>query len=108
MLLSQPRRDLDPLVALARRHANVGEYGIGSFAVDRLEQRAQIGAGCDELQLLVASEELLDSLADDVAVLREHDPGRHVPSIGKTAAEACSHLTRTGTLARLGCHARAP
>ena len=74
MRLAEPRGGLDALVALARRHANVGQDHVGTLGLDRLQQRIEIVARRHDLEVRLRLEEAADTFANEVVVLRQHDP----------------------------------
>jgi hypothetical protein len=68
----------DPLVGTLRWHADVGDDDVRSFRIDRSEQRIEVTShGCD-FELRYRLEQLPDPLADEVVVLGQHEPDRHV------------------------------
>ena len=79
MRLAQARRGLDALVDAVRRHADVGDDDVGPLGVDGREQRVEIAADGDDLDLRLGLEQAAYTLADEVVVVGEHDPDRHEP-----------------------------
>ena len=77
MRLAQPLGGLDPLVGVARRHADVGDDDVRPFRVDRGEQRVEIAAHGRDLEVGLRLEQTPDALADEVVILGEHEPDRH-------------------------------
>src|SRR4051812_42225664 len=65
-------RGLDALVGLGRRHADVHDRDVGLVLVDRLEQLVGARRLGDDVDPL-AAEERRDPLADQRAVVRDHD-----------------------------------
>ena len=49
----------------------------GLHAIDGLEQRLEVAADGDDLEPGLGLEQAPHALADEVVVLREHDPDRH-------------------------------
>ena len=68
---------LDALVEPVRRHADVGDHDVGLLRVDGREQRVEVAARGDDLELRLGLEQPPNSLADEVVVVGEHDPDRH-------------------------------
>ena len=66
-------RGLDPLVGLRRRHADVHDRDVGLVLVDRGEQLLRVGRLGDDLDALAAHERR-DALAQQPAVVGDHDP----------------------------------
>ena len=75
--LAQPLGGLDPLVGVARRHADVGDDDVRPLRVDRGEQRVEVAAHGRDLEVGLGLEQAPDALADEVVVLGEHEPDRH-------------------------------
>ena len=65
---------MDALVAVAGRHADVGQDNVRALRLDRAKQRLEVTARRHDLEVLLRLEEPADALANEVAVLREHDP----------------------------------
>ena len=49
----------------------------GLFVVDRGEQRIEVAADGDDLEVGLAREQPRDALTDEVVVFSEHDSNRH-------------------------------
>ncbi len=62
---------LDSLVAAARGHPDVGDDDIGCRRLHRGEQRVEILARGDDLQLVRRLEQPLQALADEKVVFRK-------------------------------------
>ena len=75
--LAQALGDLDALVRVVRRHADVGDDDVRALAIDGLEQRLEVAAGRRDLEPGLGLEQAPYAFADEVVVLREHDPDRH-------------------------------
>src|SRR6185295_20053626 len=67
----------DPLVGLARGHADVRDHYVRTFDLDRGEQRIEIAADCGDLDVWLGGEQPRDPLADEVVVFCEHHASRH-------------------------------
>ena len=78
---AQPLGGLDPLVGLARRHADVSHDDVGLLALDGGEQRVEVVAGRRDLDLGARLEQAPQALAGEVVVLGEHEPDRHAQRI---------------------------
>ena len=76
--LAQSLGGLDPLVGVARRHADVGDDDIRPLSVDRGEQRVEIAADGRDLEVGMRLEQAPDALTDEVVVLGEHEPDRRM------------------------------
>ena len=90
--LAQGLRDPDALVALARRHPDVGDQNVGALRVDGPERFVVAAGGGDDLEVAVRGQELHERLADEVAVVGDDDPCRHAKTITPEARD----LTRIG------------
>ena len=77
MRLAEAHRGLDPLVGLVRRHADVRDDDVRALGVDRGEQRVEIAADGDDLDVGLVCEQPRDPLADEVVVFGEHHASRH-------------------------------
>ena len=74
---AQPHGSLDPLVGVARRHADVGHDDVRPLCSDRREQRVEVTADGGDLEVGRRLEQAPDALSDEVMVLGEHEPDRH-------------------------------
>ena len=70
------RRD-DSLVGVVRGHPDVGEHGVGSVLLDGREEFGQIDAQCDDVDVVLRSEQTLDPFADEQRVLGHDDSNHH-------------------------------
>jgi hypothetical protein len=68
---------VDALVGVPRRHADVGDDDVGPLGVDRVEQRGEIPADRDDLDVVLRVEQAPKTLSDELLVLGEHDPDGH-------------------------------
>jgi hypothetical protein len=75
--LAQSCGGLDALVCASRRHPDVGDDDVGPLGVDRVEQRREVFADRDDLQVALCVEQAPETLSDEILVLREHDPDGH-------------------------------
>ena len=75
--LTKLRRRLDALVRQPGRHPDVGDDDIRAVRCDRLEQRVEIAARRDDLEVVLRLEQMPEPLADEVLVFGQHDPDRH-------------------------------
>ena len=75
--LAQPSRGLDAFVGAARRHADVRDDDVRPLCFDRREQRVEVAARRRDLEVGPRLEQAPDAFADEVVVLREHEPDRH-------------------------------
>ena len=74
--LTQSLGGLNPLVGVARRHADVRDDDVRLLGSDRSEQRVEVAAdGCD-IEVGMRVEQAPDALTDKVVVLGEHEPNR--------------------------------
>jgi hypothetical protein len=81
MRLTEALRSPDPLVRVARRHANVGYDDVRSLGVDRGEQGVEVAAhGCD-LEVGLRLEQAPDSFTHEVVIVGEHESDRHAGRI---------------------------
>jgi len=67
----------DPLVCLARGHADIRDHDVRTFDLDRGEQRIEIGADRGDLDVGLRGEQPSDPLTDEVVVFCEHHASRH-------------------------------
>ena len=81
MGLAQPVGDLDALVGLRRRHADVRQHDVGLVLVDGGEQRREVTAGRHDRDVVVIGQELRDPLADEDAVLGDGDAHGHFATV---------------------------
>src|SRR6185436_2022203 len=79
MFLAQLVRGAHAFVDAGRRHADVGEDDVGPLGVDGGDELVVVAARADDLDALLRLQEPDDPLAHEVAVLRDHHPGRHRP-----------------------------
>ena len=93
--LAQPLGGLDPLVGVARRHADVGDDDVRPFGLDRGEERIEIAARGHDLQVGLRLEQTPETLTDEVVILGEHEPDRH----GRGYGDAVS-ISRRGSVVR--------
>jgi hypothetical protein len=72
----QARRGRPPRCRRRRRprHADVGQDHVGALGLDGAEQRLEVGARRHDLEVVLRLEEPADAFANEVVVLREHDP----------------------------------
>ena len=82
MRLPEPSRCLDALVDAARGHADVGDDDVRSLRLDGGEQRVQVLADRDDLDLGLGLEQPPHALADEIVIICEHDANRHAVAIG--------------------------
>ena len=75
------RGRLDPLVSVAGRHPDVGDDHVGMFCLDRGEQGVEVDAHRDHLDVCLRVEQPSHAFADEVVILREHHPDRHMGTI---------------------------
>ena len=68
--------DLQSLVAVRGGHADVGHHDVGLLGLDRRAQRPAVAAGGDELDAVGVREHVAERLADEVAVVGDHDADR--------------------------------
>ena len=64
-----------------RRHADVRDDDVRALGIDGGEQRVEIAARRDDLDLGLRLEQAPDALADEIVVFGEHDSDRHAPSL---------------------------
>ena len=76
MRRAQRPGEADALVRPGRRHADVGEHGVGPLALDRRLEAREVAAGRRELEAVEALQEARDALAGDEVVLSENHPNR--------------------------------
>ena len=62
----------------AGRHADVRDDDVGLLGLDRLEQRVEVLANRCDLEVVSSREQPSQGLADEVVVIGEHEPDRHV------------------------------
>ncbi len=77
MGFTQPFCGLDPFVGVPGWHPDVCQDHVGALGVDGSEQGTEIAAHRRDLELGLRLEQAPDSLANEVVVLREHEPNRH-------------------------------
>ncbi len=75
--LPQPCGGPDALVRVLRGHADVGDDDVGPLGVHRVEQRDEVVADRDDLEVVLRLEQASKTFANEVLVLREHDPDGH-------------------------------
>ena len=73
---------LDALHLMRRRHADVGDHGVGEQLVDPGEELVGPVDGGDHLDLAVQLEHRPHPLAVHLVVLGDHDPQRHDATVG--------------------------
>ena len=76
--LAQPGRHLDSLVRVRGRHPDVRDDDVGLLGLDRLEQGVEVLANRCDLEVVSSREQPSQGLADEVVVIGEHEPDRHV------------------------------
>ena len=81
MLLAQRVRGAHALVGAGRRHPDVGEHDVGELGVDGRQQLVEVAARADDLEVRLRLEQADDALADEVAVLGDHDAHGHRPEV---------------------------
>ena len=75
--LAQPIGGLDPFVEPARRHPDVGDDDVRPLCLDGGEQRWEVAAHGSDLEVGPRLEQAPYAFADEVVILREHEPDRH-------------------------------
>ena len=75
--LAQPLGSLDPLVGIPGRHPDVGDDDVRPLRVDRVEKGIEIVADGGDLDVGHRLEQTLHAFADEVVIVRQHDPNRH-------------------------------
>ena len=71
----------DPLVAVGRGHADVRHHNVGWVGLDCLEQRREVCVRAHELDVRLPGEHLLEALAHEQTVVRDHDSDCHERTI---------------------------
>ncbi len=94
--LAQLGCDLNALPFAERGHADVADHHVGRLPGDRLRQRGAVLAYTDELDLFGRLEELGEALADEEAVLGDHDAQGHMRSVWRTGPR----FTRAAAMSR--------
>src|SRR5207244_1648766 len=88
--LAKPACRLDSLIGAVRGHADVGDDNVRMLRVDGREQRVEVAACGDHLDLGVCLEQASHALANEVVILREHETDRHTNRIGRRGS--CLYL----------------
>ena len=70
-------RGAHALVGPGRRHPDVGEHDVGRVGGDGREQRVEVLARADDLDVVLRREQPGDALAHEVVVLGHQHPDRH-------------------------------
>ena len=96
MRLAQQAGGADALVAGVRRHADVGQHDVGALGFDRCEQRVEVAATRDDLDVTIQLQQSLDALAHDEAVLCKDDSDGHGASIRPPISSWADLLRRGG------------
>ena len=61
----------------SRRHPNVGDDDIWVLGLDGGEQRSEVAARCNDLEVGLRLEQTPDTLANEVVIFRQHQAYRH-------------------------------
>ncbi len=83
------------LVGVGRGHPDVGQHDVGPLTVDGREQRREVFAYGDQLELRLGLDKAPDALADQVVVLRQDQPDGHPGRIGEVGGGE-PHLRHRG------------
>jgi hypothetical protein len=75
--LAQPLGRPDALVGVPGRHPDVGDDDVGPLCVDGAEERVEVLADGGDLELGLRLEHATHPFANEVVVVRQHDPDRH-------------------------------
>ena len=75
--LAQPLGRLDALVGVPGRHPDVGDDDVGPLCVYGAEERVEVLADGGDLELGLRLEQPAHPFANEVVVVRQHDPDRH-------------------------------
>src|SRR5262245_49957015 len=78
MRVAEPAGGAHALIGARRRHTDVGDDNIGQQLVDELHQLRFVRRGADDLEVVLAVDELMESLAEQRVVLGKDDPDSHV------------------------------
>jgi hypothetical protein len=82
--VAEPLRGAYALVATARGHPDVGDDDVGRGRLDGREQRLEVLAGSDDLDVVPRPEQPLQSLANEQVVLGEDDADRQARRIRRS------------------------
>jgi len=82
--LAQEVGRADALVGPGRRHPDVGDDDVRPLGLDCGEQRVQVVAGGDDLDVGLRLEQAARALADEVVVVGDDDAQRHARSLGRS------------------------
>ena len=74
---AEPIRRLDPLVAVAGRHPDVGDDHVRTLRLYRGEQGVEVAANGRDLELGICFEQPSDALAHEEMIIGDHQPERH-------------------------------
>jgi len=83
MRLAQDVGCADALVGPGRRHPDVGDDDVGLLVLDGGEQRVEVLARRDDLDLRLRVEQAAHPFAHEVVVVGEHHAKRHRRSLGR-------------------------
>ena len=86
MRLAQVLGCADALVGARRRHPDVGEHDIRQLRLDGGEQRVEVAAGSNDLDVGARLEQAPRALAHEIVVFGEHDAERHPSKLRTTQA----------------------